>query len=36
MWKDSQKGWELEYEKAVIMQPELQAKMEEFNAEDTR
>ena len=29
-WKDLQKGWELEYNKLVIMKPETQMKLEEF------
>lgn len=29
-WKELEKGWELEYKKAVIMQPELQTKVEDF------
>lgn len=29
-WKDLQKGWELEYNRTVTIQPELQMRVEEF------
>lgn len=30
-WKDLQKGWELEHNKAVTIKPETQTRLEEFN-----